>query len=98
MIRAVVFLYLASCLYGQSVQVLKFPDEFKDKEFSPDIISTGPGEWLFYLDSKSRMLAARSPVGNFFFAGGFGNDYDAFFDPVGPVSYTHLTLPTIYSV
>jgi len=83
MIRAVVFLYLASCLYGQSVQVLKFPDEFKDKEFSPDIISTGPGEWLFYLDSKSRMLAARSPVGNFFFAGGFGNDYDAFFEPVG---------------
>ncbi len=83
MIRAVVFLYLASCLYGQSVQVLKFPDEFKDQEFSPDIISTGPGEWLFYLDSKSRMLAARSPVGNFFFAGGFGNDYDAFFDPVG---------------
>ena len=83
MIRAVVFLYLASCLYGQSVQVLKFPDEFKDKEFSPDIISTGPGEWLFYLDSKSRMLAARSPVGNFFFAGGFGNDYDSFFDPVG---------------
>ena len=59
MIRAVVFLYLASCLYGQSVQVLKFPDEFKDQEFSPDIISTGPGEWLFYLDSKSRMLAAR---------------------------------------
>jgi len=83
MIRAVVFLYLASCLYGQSVQVLKFPDEFKDQEFSPDIISTGPGEWLFYLDSKSRMLAARSPVGNFFFAGGFGNNYDAFFDPVG---------------
>ena len=83
MIRAVVFFYLASCLYGQSVQVLKFPDEFKDKEFSPDIISTGPGEWLFYLDSKSRMLAARSPVGNFFFAGGFGNNYDAFFDPVG---------------
>ena len=83
MIRAVVFLYLASCLYGQSVQVLKFPDEFKDKEFSPDIISTGLGEWLFYLDSKSRMLAARSPVGNFFFAGGFGNDYDSFFDPVG---------------
>ena len=83
MIRAVVFLYLASCLYGQSVQVLKFPDEFKDKEFSPDIISSGPGGWLFYLDSKSRMLAARSPVGNFFFAGGFGNDYDSFFDPVG---------------
>ena len=83
MIRAVVFLYLASCLYGQSVQVLKFPDEFKDKEFSPDIISTGPGGWLFYLDSKLRMLAARSPVGNFFFAGGFGNDYDSFFDPVG---------------
>jgi len=74
---------LASCLYGQSVQVLKFPDEFKDKEFSPDIISTGPGGWLFYLDSKLRMLAARSPVGNFFFAGGFGNDYDSFFDPVG---------------
>ena len=83
MIRAVVFLYLASFLYGQSGQVLKFPDEFKDKEFSPDIISSGPGGWLFYLDSKSRMLAARSPVGNFFFAGGFGNDYDAFFDPVG---------------
>ena len=83
MIRAVVFLYLASFLYGQSVQVLKFPDEFKDKEFSPDIISTGPGGWLFYLDSKLRMLAARSPVGNFFFAGGFGNDYDSFFDPVG---------------
>ncbi len=83
MIRAVVFLYLTSCLYGQSVQVLKFPDEFKDKEFSPDIISTGPGGWLFYLDSKLRMLAARSPVGNFFFAGGFGNDYDSFFDPVG---------------
>ena len=83
MIRAVVFLYLASCLYGQSVQVLKFPDEFKDKEFSPDIISAGPGGWLFYLDSKSRMLAAQSPVGNFFFAGGFGNNYDAFFDPVG---------------
>jgi len=83
MIRAVVFLYLASFLYGQSGQVLKFPDEFKDKEFSPDIISTGPGGWLFYLDSKLRMLAARSPVGNFFFAGGFGNDYDSFFDPVG---------------
>ena len=83
MIRAVVFLYLASFLYGQSGQVLKFPDEFKDKEFSPDIISSGPGGWLFYLDSKSRMLAARSPVGNFFFAGGFGNDYDSFFDPVG---------------
>jgi len=83
MIRAVVFLYLASFLYGQSGQVLKFPDEFKDKEFSPDIISSGPGGWLFYLDSKSRMLAARSPVGNFFFAGGFGNDYDAFFEPVG---------------
>ena len=29
------------------------------------------------------MLAARSPAGNFLFAGGFGNDYDAFFDPVG---------------
>ena len=83
MIRAVVFLYLASCLYGQSVKVLKFPNEFQAREFSPDIISKGLGEWLFYLDSKSRMLAARSPVGNFFFAGGFGNNYDAFFDPVG---------------
>ena len=29
------------------------------------------------------MLAARSPAGNFLFAGGFGNDYDAFFDPIG---------------
>ena len=83
MIRAVVFLYLASCLYGQSVKVLKFPNEFQDREFSPDIISKGLGEWFFYLDSKSRMLAARSPAGNFLFAGGFGNDYDAFFDPIG---------------
>ena len=83
MIRAIVFFYLVSCLYGQSVQVFQFPSEFQAQEFSPDIITTGPGEWFFYLDSKSRMLAARSPAGNFLFAGGFGNDYDAFFDPVG---------------
>ena len=83
MIRAIVFFYLVSCLYGQSVQVFQFPSEFQAQEFSPDIITTGPGEWFFYLDSKSRMLAARSPAGNFLFAGGFGNDYDAFYDPVG---------------
>ena len=83
MIRAIVFFYLVSCLYGQSVQVFQFPSEFQAQEFSPDIITTGPGEWFFYLDSKSRMLAARSPEGNFLFAGGFGNDYDAFYDPVG---------------
>jgi hypothetical protein len=83
MIRAIVFFYLVSCLYGQSVQVFQFPSEFQAQEFSPDIIATGPGEWFFYLDSKSRMLAARSPAGNFLFAGGFGNDYDAFYDPVG---------------
>ena len=83
MIRAIVFFYLVSCLYGQSVEVFQFPSEFQAQEFSPDIITTGPGEWFFYLDSKSRMLAARSPAGNFLFAGGFGNDYDAFYDPVG---------------
>ena len=27
-----------------------------------------------------------------------GNDYDLSFDNIKPVSYTHLTLPTIYSV
>ena len=83
MIRAIVFFYLVSCLYGQSVRVFQFPSEFQAQEFSPDIITTGPGEWLFYLDSKSRMLSARSPTGNFLFAGGFGNDYDTFYDPVG---------------
>ena len=83
MIRAIVFFYLAGCLAAQSVQVYQFPSEFQAQEFSPDIITTGPGEWFFYLDSKSRRLAARSPAGNFLFAGGFGNDYDAFFDPVG---------------
>ena len=83
MIRAIVFFYLVSCLYGQSVEVFQFPSEFQAQEFSPDIITTGPGEWFFYLDSKSRMLAARSPAGNFLFAGGFGIDYDAFYDPVG---------------
>ena len=83
MIRAIVFFYLVSCLYGQSVQVFQFPSEFQAQEFSPDIITTGLGEWFFYLDSKSRRLAARSPAGNFLFAGGFGNDYDAFYDPVG---------------
>ena len=83
MIRAIVFFYLVSCLYGQSVEVFQFPSEFQAQEFYPDIITTGPGEWFFYLDSKSRMLAARSPAGNFLFAGGFGNDYDAFYDPVG---------------
>ena len=83
MIRAIVIFYLVSCLYGQSVQVFQFPSEFQAQEFSPDIITTGPGEWFFYLDSKSRMLAARSPAGNFLFAGGFGNDYYAFHDPIG---------------
>ena len=83
MIRAIVFFYLAGCLAAQSVQVYQFPSEFQAQEFSPDIITTGPGEWFFYLDSKSRRLAARSPTNNFLFAGGFGNDYDAFFDPVG---------------
>ena len=83
MIRAIVFFYLVSCLYGQSVQVYQFPSEFQTQEFSPDMITVGPGDWLFYLDNKARRLAARSPAGNFLFAGGFGNDYDAFFDPVG---------------
>ena len=83
MIRAIVFFFFASFLYGQSVHVQQFPREFQDKEFSPDIIAAGPGKWFFYLDSKSRMLASRSPEGNFLFAGGFGNDYDAFFDPIG---------------
>ena len=83
MIRAIVFFYLVSCLYGQSVQVFQFPSEFQTQEFSPDMITVGPGEWFFYLDSKSRQLAVRTPTGNFLFAGGFGNDYDAFFDPIG---------------
>jgi len=83
MIRAIVFFYLVSGLYGQSVQVYQFPSEFQTQEFSPDMITAGPGDWLFYLDNKARRLAARSPAGNFLFAGGFGNDYDAFFDPVG---------------
>ena len=83
MIRAIVFFYLVSCLYGQSVQVYQFPSEFQTQEFSPDMITAAPGDWLFYLDNKARRLAARSPAGNFLFAGGFGNDYDAFFDPVG---------------
>ena len=83
MIRAIVFFYLVSCLYGQSVQVYQFPSEFQIQEFSPDMITAGPGDWLFYLDNKARRLAVRSPAGKFLFAGGFGNDYDAFFDPVG---------------
>ena len=83
MIRAIVLFYLVSCLYGQSVQVYQFPSEFQTQEFSPDMITVGLGDWLFYLDNKARRIAARSPAGNFLFAGGFGNDYDAFFDPVG---------------
>ena len=83
MIRAIVLFYLVSCRYGQSVQVYQFPSEFQTQEFSPDMITVGLGDWLFYLDNKARRLAARSPAGNFLFAGGFGNDYDAFFDPIG---------------
>ena len=83
MIRAIVLFYLVSSLYGQSVQVYQFPSEFQTQEFSPDMITVGLGDWLFYLDNKARRLAARSPAGNFLFAGGFGNDYDAFFDPIG---------------
>ena len=91
MIRAIVFFYLVSCLYGQSVQVSQFPSEFQTQEFSPDMITVGLGDWLFYLDNKARRLAARSPAGNFLFAGGFGNDYDAFFDPIG-LSVSNLDL------
>ena len=91
MIRAIVFFYLVSCLYGQSVQVYQFPSEFQIQEFSPDMITAGPGDWLFYLDNKARRLAARSPAGNFLFAGGFGNNYDAFIDPVG-ITVSNLDL------
>ena len=83
MIRAIVFFYLVSCLPAQSVQVYQFPKRFQAQEFSPDMITAGLGEWVFYLDSKSRRLASRSPSGDILFAGGFGNDFDAFFDPVG---------------
>ena len=83
MIRAIVFFYLVSCLSAQSVQVYQFPKSFQAQEFSPDMITAGLGEWVFYLDSKSRRLASRSPAGDILFAGGFGNDFDAFFDPVG---------------
>ena len=91
MIRAIVLFYLVSCLYGQSVQVYQFPSEFQTQEFSPDMITVGLGDWLFYIDNKARRLAARSPAGNFLFAGGFGNDYDAFFDPIG-LSVSNLDL------
>ena len=91
MIRAIVLFYLVSCLYGQSVQVYQFPSEFQTQEFSPDMITVGLGDWLFYLDNKARRLAARSPAGNFLFAGGFGNNYDAFIDPVG-ITVSNLDL------
>ena len=91
MIRAIVLFYLVSCLYGQSVKVYQFPSEFQTQEFSPDMITVGLGDWLFYLDNKARRLAARSPAGNFLFAGGFGNDYDAFIDPVG-ITVSNLDL------
>ena len=55
------------------------------------MITAGPGDWLFYLDNKARRLAARSPAGNILFAGGFGNDYDAFIDPVG-ITVSNLDL------
>ena len=83
MIRAIVSCCLVSWLSAQSVQLYQFPSEFQVHDFSPDMITVGPGEWFFYLDSKSRQLAVRTPTGNFLFAGGFGNDYDAFFDPIG---------------
>ena len=83
MIRAIVFFYLVSCLPAQSVQVYQFPKRFQAQEFSPDMITAGLGEWVFYLDSKSRRLASRSPSGDILFAGGFGDGFDAFFDPAG---------------
>ena len=51
-----------------------------------------------YGNKETFIVAMYSPQGNFYYRGKRVRDYTANVKPRKAVSYTHLTLPTIYSV
>ena len=83
MIRAVISFFFISSLFAQKFDIYNFPAKLKKQQFSIDKIIKGHSGWTFYLDIDSRMAASQSSMGSFYFAGGFGDNYDSFIDPIG---------------
>ncbi|MEE8436711.1 MAG: hypothetical protein V3S22_00070, partial [Candidatus Neomarinimicrobiota bacterium] len=46
------------------------------------MLETGAAGWEYYLDLNTRRIAVRQSAGKIIFAGGFGRELDALFDPV----------------
>ena len=83
MIRAVISFFFISSLLAQNFDIYDFPDKLKKQDFSIDKIIKGHGGWTFYIDIDLRIAASQSSMGSFYFAGGFGDNYDSFIDPIG---------------
>ena len=83
MIRAVISFFFISSLLAQNFDIYDFPAKLKKQDFSIDKIIKGHGGWTFYIDIDSRIVASQSSMGSFYFAGGFGDNYDSFIDPIG---------------
>jgi len=83
MIRAVISFFFISSLLAQNFDIYDFPAKLKKQDFSIDKIIKGHGGWTFYIDIDSRIAASQSSMGSFYFAGGFGDNYDSFIDPIG---------------
>ena len=83
MIRAILSFLFISSLLAQKFDAYNLPTKLEKQQFSIHKIIKGHGGWTFYIDLDSRLVASQSSVGNFYFTGGFGDNYDSFIDPIG---------------
>ena len=91
MIGAILILIIFSSLSAQNFDIYEFPIELSNKDYSINKIIKGHSGWTFYLDLNSNVVSSQSSKNNFYFAGGFGNNYDSFIDPIG-LSVSNLDL------
>jgi len=74
-------LVVITTLSGQlNTSILSLSDRL-DSDFNPAYIAVGSGETIFLMDPQKRQLAAIKTDNIVVYAGGFGRELDAFFDP-----------------